>query len=282
MFKTVSNALDALSKDPETANKALAALGGAIAESSEHYSALPNREKGHLIGHVLFNLFNPEGSPEAAEAGLKIANTVAMHVDKAVVQAVGQQIRAIEEIAKTAPEHAQQAKQMLYEYLKGKGLTGSELQYAGVPKGYFDGVEAGVRGDHFNAMVKPGDFGGEGFERIPEPKSLSNIESRDWYNAQLAKIDTVEQRMRKEGKSSEEIFEQTTQLRNEAKQIARDIMKDRARAAMLDKFFPIPTKEEVLARYGGDYEKGIAASKRSNPTVNEQIEQERRAQEGRE
>jgi hypothetical protein len=143
MFKVVSTALDALSKDPESANKALAALGTAIAESSEHYSALPNREKGHVIGQAMFNLFNPEGNTEAADAGLKIANTVTAHVDQVVVQAVGQQIRAIEEMAKTAPEHAQQAKQMLFEYLKGKGLTGSQLEYAGVPKGYFD--ESGVK-----------------------------------------------------------------------------------------------------------------------------------------
>jgi hypothetical protein len=146
MFKVVSNALDALSKDPETTNKALAALGTAIAESSEHYSALPHREQGHVIGHTMFNLFNPEGSTEAAEAGFKIASNVATQVDKAVVQAVGQQIRAIEEIAKTAPEHAAQAKEMLYEYLKGKGLTGPQLEYAGVPKGYFDNIDGKLKG----------------------------------------------------------------------------------------------------------------------------------------
>ncbi len=127
MFKTVSNSLDALSKDPETANKALAALGAAVAESSAHYSALPNREKGQVIGQAMFNLFNPEGNTEAADAGLKIANTVATHVDQVVVQAVGQQIRAIDELAKTSPEYAQQAKQMFYEYLKGKGLIGIRL-----------------------------------------------------------------------------------------------------------------------------------------------------------
>jgi hypothetical protein len=168
MFKVVSNALDALSKDPETANKALAALGTAIAKSSEHYSTMPDREKGHVIGHAMFNLFNPEGSTEAADAGLKIASTVATQVDKAVVQAVGQQIRAIEEIAKTAPEHAQQAKQMLYEYLKGKGLTGPKLEYAGVPKGYFDGIQSQPKPETFHSMTA--DATGKGSESS-EPKA---------------------------------------------------------------------------------------------------------------
>ncbi len=280
LFKTVSNALDAMSKGPNTTNKALEALGTALSQSSEHYSALPNRQKGHVIGEAMFGLTNPEGSTEAAEAGMKIAGTIATHVDAAVMQTIKQSIKAIDEIARTAPEAAQQSKQMLYEYLKGKGLTGPELEYAGVPKGYFDGIEPTGKGDNFNAMSKPGDLGGDaGLAKNPAPRSLSRIEARDWYNAKVAQIGEVEQQMRQEGKLAKEIFETTTNLRNEAKLQARELMKDRRMAKRLEIESPLKTTEEILAKYGGDYEKAIAASKRTNPIVNEKMDQLRKEQE---
>jgi hypothetical protein len=142
LFKVVGNALDSMSKDPDATNKALAALGTAIAQSSEHYSALPKREQGHVIGETMFGMVNPEGSTEAADAGLKMAGTVAGHVDKAVAQTVQQSMEAIQDIAKTAPEYAQQAKQMLYDYIKSKGFMASELERGGqIPEGFFDNLE---------------------------------------------------------------------------------------------------------------------------------------------
>jgi hypothetical protein len=115
---------------------------------------------------------------------------------------------------------------------------------------------------------------------MPKSHSLSNIEARDWYNAQVAQIDTVEQEMRQAGKSAKEIFEVTTNFRNKAKQQARDLMKDRRAAARLEKESPIKSPEEYLAKYDGDYEKAIEASKRANPDVNRRIEQLRREKEG--
>jgi hypothetical protein len=140
LFKTVSNALESMGKDRNATNKALEALGTALEQSSEHYSAFPNHQKGIVIGEAMFGLTNLEGSTEAADAALKIADTVATHVDKAVMKTIAQSIKAIDDIARTAPEAAQQSKQMLFDYLKGKGLTGPELEYAGIPKGYFDGL----------------------------------------------------------------------------------------------------------------------------------------------
>jgi hypothetical protein len=79
--------------------------------------------------------------------------------------------------------------------------------------------------------------------------------------------------MRAAGKTPKEVFETTTQLRNEAKLQAREPMQDQARAQSL----PRPmTPEEVLQKYGGDYEKAIEASKRTNSEVNKAIEELRR------
>jgi hypothetical protein len=108
---------------------------------------------------------------------------------------------------------------------------------------------------------------------------LNIIETRDWYNAKVAQIDNIEQQMRKEGKSIKEIFETTTELRNQAKEEARDLMKDRRAAKRLEIESPLKTREEILAKYGGDYEKAIAASKRTSPIVNEKIEELRKEKE---
>ncbi|MEP6757528.1 MAG: hypothetical protein ABJA67_18650, partial [Chthonomonadales bacterium] len=157
LFKTATFVLDAMGKDSNVTNKVLSAFGTALERSSEQYSKLPNHEKGRVIGEAMFGLVNPEGSTEAAEAGLKIADVIATHVDKAVVQTVQQSIKSIDEIARTPPEIAQQSKQMLCDYLKQKGLTGPELEYAGVPRGYFDSVKLTEKSDNVLAMSKAGD-----------------------------------------------------------------------------------------------------------------------------
>ncbi len=108
---------------------------------------------------------------------------------------------------------------------------------------------------------------------VPAPKSLTDIESRDWYSAKVAQIDTIEQQMRKEGRSAKEIFEVTYDFRNQAKQQARDLMKDRESAKKLP---AMPTKNEILAKYDGDYEKAIEAAKRTNSKVNQTIEEMRK------
>ncbi len=75
--------------------------------------------------------------------------------------------------------------------------------------------------------------------------------------------------MRKQGSSSKEIFEVTTDLRNELKMQAREFMANRNLAESL----PPPKKaDELLKKYNGDYEAAIAASKRTNQKVNQTIE----------
>jgi len=104
----------------------------------------------------------------------------------------------------------------------------------------------------------------------PAPGNLNNVQARDWYNAQVAKINEVEEAMRASGASAKEIFEANTLLRNQAKLAARAMMQDQSLAKSLP---PPMTPEETLAKYGGDYEAAIEASKRTNQAVNEMIEQ---------
>jgi len=64
------------------------------------------------------------------------------------MQTIKQSIKAIDDIARTAPEAAQQSKQMLYDYLKGKGLTAPSLSMQVFLKAIFDGIEPAGKGDN--------------------------------------------------------------------------------------------------------------------------------------
>ena len=101
-------------------------------------------------------MINPEGSTEGGELALKIADGVATHVDAAVMKTIQQSLKAINEAS--SAEMAQQTKQMLYEYLRAKGLTGPELEYAGIPKDFFKNVPAG-KGENSFAMSKADGLG---------------------------------------------------------------------------------------------------------------------------
>lgn len=76
VFKTVANAFDAMSKDPDAVNKAFESLGHIVMKAIEDYTNLPDHEKGRVIGKVMFGMVNPEGSTEGAEAALKIATVL--------------------------------------------------------------------------------------------------------------------------------------------------------------------------------------------------------------
>jgi len=167
VFKTVQNAFEAMSKDPEATNKALEALGKLVMKASEGYSNLPDSEKGKVIGKVMFGMINPEGDLKDAEAALKLGDQVAIHVDKLVTQTVEQSLKTVEELAKSSPEIAQQTKQMLYDFLKSKGLTPQEYEYAGVPKGFFDGIQPTevAAKDNYLAMSKADDVAGDGLPK---------------------------------------------------------------------------------------------------------------------
>lgn len=141
LFNTVGTALDAMSKDPYAVNHAMERLGQGIMNASEQYTNLPDREKGKVIGEFMFFMVNPEGSTEAGEAALKVADTVATHVDRAVIDGLKQSHRAIEEIAAATPELAEPARRLLYEHIQKLNLSSREVEMVGIPKGYFDGIE---------------------------------------------------------------------------------------------------------------------------------------------
>lgn len=157
LFHAVGGALTAIAEDPNAVNHALERVGNIIISGSERYSALPNREKGHVIGETMFAMVNPEGSTEGGELALKIADGIATQVDATVTKAIQQSLKAAEEAGKTSPEIAQEMKQMLQNYLRDKGLSGPELEYAGVPKGYFEGLETPKPDDH--VLFMKGDKG---------------------------------------------------------------------------------------------------------------------------
>ena len=159
VFKTVANAFDAMSKDPEAVNHAFEALGKVVMKASEGYSNLPEYEKGKVIGKVMFGMVNPEGSTEGAQAALKIADQVATHVDKAVWDTIDMTVKSLKDMA---PDVAEQTKKMLFDYMQGKGLIGTELQYADVPQGFFDRLQeppGGGKGD--NVVFSMSDKGNE-------------------------------------------------------------------------------------------------------------------------
>lgn len=61
LFNAVGVALTAMEENPNTVTHALERIGTTIMNASERYSALPNREKGHVIGETMFALIGPEG-----------------------------------------------------------------------------------------------------------------------------------------------------------------------------------------------------------------------------
>jgi hypothetical protein len=81
IFKAVGGTFDAMAKDPNLVNKVLVALERQIVRENDKYSAMEPREKGRFIGEVMFAMFNTEGSSEAGEASLKMADGLASRVD---------------------------------------------------------------------------------------------------------------------------------------------------------------------------------------------------------
>jgi filamentous hemagglutinin len=139
LFHAVGGALDAMVHDPNALNHALEKVGSIVMSASEHYTAAPNKEKGHVIGETMFAMVNPEGSAEAGEAPLKVAIKVATKVDAVVWDTIGQTVKSIKDMT---PGVAKQSKQMLYDYIESKGLTASQLERGGqIPKGFFENLE---------------------------------------------------------------------------------------------------------------------------------------------
>jgi hypothetical protein len=139
LFKTIGATVDAIPKDPESAHKALESLGNALMYSSDEYSGLSDREKGRVIGETMFAMVNPEGSTEAGETAIKIADKVATSVDRKVWDAVD-----------SATAGASDLKNRATEALKSLS-DGGQLQPAH--------ATAGSVGDNYFAMSKADNMG---------------------------------------------------------------------------------------------------------------------------
>jgi hypothetical protein len=126
--------------------------------------------------------------------------------------------------------------------------------------------------------LKPGappfGVGGGAAKPPPAPRSLTDIQTRDWYHEQLTAIDGRVAEMRAAGKPLEEIAFEAHALRNDAKMAARSFMINQE----LARSYPPPlTWDEALIKYKGDYEEIIKGSQRSNAEVNEKVEIRRAA-----
>lgn len=176
---TADRAIGAMAADPQAVNKVMSALGSVTMTASEKYSQMSPREQGRVIGEVMFGMVNPEGSTKAAEGALKVADQVATHVDGAVVDAIQKSMKATTEMAQSAPELMQQSKQMLYDYTRKLGLGAPELEYAGIPKGYFDDIAKAVdegKPDYFYAASRrerANDWHGELSREVPSSRGES-------------------------------------------------------------------------------------------------------------
>jgi hypothetical protein len=161
LFHAVGGVFEATSQDPHAVDKAMEKVGEIILTSSERYSKLAPGKQGEALGETLFYAVNPEGSTEAGELAIKIADQVATKVDAAVTAGIEKSVKAAQDIAVSTPELAQQAQEMVLDYARQLGLTPQEMQAAGIPRDWMpdrvklddhmfamsDG-KSGFRGDH--------------------------------------------------------------------------------------------------------------------------------------
>ncbi|MBU6455229.1 MAG: hypothetical protein KGS72_25895, partial [Cyanobacteria bacterium REEB67] len=196
MFKAVASAFEAMKNDPAVVDRALHALGEHLLRASQEYSEMTARQQGQVIGKTAFSMVNPEGSTEAGEAVLKIADHVATHVDAAVMKGIERAHAAVQELAKTSPAVAAQTKQMLLDYTNRLGLSGPQLQLAGIPDGYFAGMTAGAgKTENYLAMSAGSEargnlgYGPEGYREV-QPRAEFTAVEREAI-ARQAKTDAI-------------------------------------------------------------------------------------------
>lgn len=127
---------------------------------------------------------------QGGSATFKVADAVATHVDRALMQSVRQSLEAI----KRAPDLASDIKHGLYEFLKSKRLTSQQLEYAGVPRGFFDDIQREEAKDaSFFAMSKLDD-------------SAENVRRRKAHpDGNIPKSESIAEHVR--FVESEEVFE---------------------------------------------------------------------------
>jgi|GEM_PF-1590834 len=165
LCKTIGTCFDAMRKDPNAVNNVLAIMGRELEAANDKYSKMTPQERGVQDGKAMFWFINPSGSTEAADLAIATTEKVIAPVDAALVETIQRSVQAARELAKTSAEAAQQTKQMLLDYLNGKGLYGRK--FAGMPDDFFAGMkptEPAKINDTVNAMSKADGLGGS--ERV--------------------------------------------------------------------------------------------------------------------
>lgn len=101
--------------------------------------------------------------------------------------------------------------------------------------------------------------------------SLSDAEARAWYLAQEQQIAARNAQMLEAGVSPELRAQIAFEARNAVRTQTRAAMADQEHAAQLDITDPNLTWEQIVQKYGGDYDAIADAASRSRPSVNEQF-----------
>lgn len=164
LFRTIGSTLDVMARDPHAVDHALNHLGREIIKANDWYNSLPPHEQGKVIGKAMFALVNPEGSTAAGESALTITKSFTAPMRQAVTEQVEMLAARSFELSATAPEKAYQLKQLLQESVRSLRLSPVEMEAAGIPRGYFDGMppvkQARMPEQNF-AMSKADDLGNE-------------------------------------------------------------------------------------------------------------------------
>ena len=126
----------------------------------------------------------------------------------------------------------------------------------------------------YNKFKEEKDKPNEGAGNLPKPGSLSNVETRQWYLDQEAKIPQIIDKTKPLEQQAKQAFEFRNQIRTQA----RDAMSDRALAEKLFGTRPNMSWEQIVEKYtnrgfSGNalYQEIIEASQRSNAAVNEAL-----------
>lgn len=180
LFHALGSVLEATSKDPHAVDKAIEKVGEIILTSSEQYSKLSPGKQGEALGETLFYAVNPEGSTEAGELAIKIADQVATRVDAAVAAGIEKSVKAAQDMAVTAPELAQEAQQMVMDYARQLGLTPQEMQAAGIPRAW---MQDRVHLDDYTFAMSDGRSGFRGDHDFHNPINEQTGKKKSYINA---------------------------------------------------------------------------------------------------
>lgn len=121
-----SQALNAMAHDPHAFDKLMNKAFEHLKDSSEKYSHMTPREQGRVIGKFMFAMVNPEGSLEAPQ----LAGQATMRGASAVEKHAPQIIASLEKLRAQSPQLAERAEQWLGQHMPGWKKTEDALRSA--------------------------------------------------------------------------------------------------------------------------------------------------------